>query len=542
MPVLTTLSDVLRLQADARPHAVALRFSGVDSSYAQLAAQAYALAQYLRASGVQRGDRVAYLGLNHPLQIALLFAVAQVRAIFVPLNFRLAAPEWDGVTADCTPTQIFSDDHWAAQASDLAARAGIAHALIDVAANTVHRAPMAPHAPQTVQAAQANSGDSASSAAQSSDPVLLVYTSGTTGQPKGALHTQGNLLANMALASTQMALTPADTVLTTLPLFHVGGLCIQTLPALYAGARVVLHARFDAGALLACLAQDRPTLTLLVPAVMRALLEHPSWPSTDLSSLRAVWAGSSILPPHLVQAFTARGIALCNVYGSTETGPFSIALGPAHAASHCGSCGWPASAPGLQVEVRLAAVTAHEDTPGSQGQCMGNATNGADDIGELCLRAPNVAQRYWPDVNALDSDGYFHTGDIARRALDGSYTVVGRAKDMLISGGENIYPAEIENLLLAHPLVAECAVLGLPDPQWGEVVVACVVAHASGADHAVLIAALAEFVADKIARYKEPRQWLVLDALPKTALGKVQKDRLLAQLPMLFSLSTLRSS
>jgi fatty-acyl-CoA synthase len=533
MPVLTTLSDVLRLQEDARPQAVALRFNGVDTSYAQLTAQAHALAQYLRASGVQRDDRVAYLGLNHPLQIALLFAVAQVRAIFVPLNFRLAAPEWDGVLADCTPTQIFSDAHWAAQASALAARAGIAHAQIDVAANTAHQASLT---------AQANSGDSASSAAQSSDPVLLVYTSGTTGQPKGALHTQGNLLANMALASTQMALTPADTVATVLPLFHVGGLCIQTLPALYAGARVVLHARFDASSLLACLAQDRPTLTLLVPAAMRAVLEHPSWPSADLRSLRAVWAGSSILPPHLVQAFAARGIALCNVYGSTETGPFSIALGPAHAASHCGSCGWPASAPGLQVEVRLAAVTAHEHTPGSQGQCMGNATNGADDIGELCIRAPNVAQRYWPDVNALDSDGYFHTGDIARRALDGSYTVVGRAKDMLISGGENIYPAEIENLLLAHPLVAECAVLGLPDPQWGEVVVACVVAHASGADHAVLIAALAEFVADKIARYKEPRQWLVLDALPKTALGKVHKDRLLAQLPMLFSLSTLRSS
>jgi fatty-acyl-CoA synthase len=515
MPALNTLSDVLRLQADARPKAVALRFNGLDTSYAQLAAQAHALAQHLRASGVQRGDRVAYLGLNHPLQIALLFAVAQVRAILVPLNFRLAAPEWGGVMADCTPQQIFSDAHWAAQASALAAQAGIAHAQIDVASNT---APLA---------AQANINAHANSAALSSDPVLLVYTSGTTGQAKGALHTQGNLLANMALACAQMALTPADTVATVLPLFHVGGLCIQTLPALYAGARVVLHARFDAGALLACIAQERPTLTLLVPATMRALLEHAAWPSTDLTSLRAVWAGSSILPPHLVQAFAQRGVALCNVYGSTETGPFSIALGPTHAASHIGSCGWPASAPGLQVEVRLATVPGHAHTPGCKIERTGQVTSGADDIGELCIRAPNVAQRYWPDVNALDSDGYFHTGDIARRALDGSYTVVGRSKDMLISGGENIYPAEIENLLLAHPLVAECAVIGLPDAQWGEMVVACVVTSGDAADTAAVEQALTAYLVDKIARYKQPRRWLVMPALPKTALGKIQKDRLI---------------
>ncbi len=520
---LTCLQDLLRQHAVARPAAVALRFEGVNTTYAQLTAQVDALAQQLRASGLQAGDRVAYLGFNHPLQIALLFAIAQLRAMLVPLNFRLAAPEWDGVVADCTPKQIYSDAPWAAQASALAARAGIAHLQVDVAANAVRPAPWA---------AQANHTGGTGDAAQPNDPVLLVYTSGTTGQPKGAVHTQGNLLANMALACAQMALTPADTVASVLPLFHVGGLCIQTLPALYAGARVILHARFDAGALLACIAQDRPTLTLLVPAAMRALLEHAAWPSTDLSSLRAVWAGSSILPPHLVQAFAARGMALCNVYGSTETGPFSIALGPAHAASHQGSCGWPASAPGLQVEVRLAKLPGHGRTLGSQGEQPGDAANGVDDIGELCIRAPNVVQRYWPDFHALDGDGYFHTGDIARRALDGSYTVVGRAKDMLISGGENIYPAEIENLLSAHPLVAECAVIGWPDARWGEMVVACVVTHASGSDQAALIATLTEFLTDKIARYKQPRRWVVVDALPKTALGKVQKDRLLAQLPM----------
>jgi fatty-acyl-CoA synthase len=235
-----------------------------------------------------------------------------------------------------------------------------------------------------------------------------------------------------------------------------------------------------------------------------------------------VWAGSSVLPAHLIDAFHKRGVPVCNVYGSTETGPFSIALPPAQARTHVGACGWPARSGALVVEVQLAAQQ--------------------DGVGELCIRAPNVAQHYWPAISTLDADGFFHTGDLARRAADGSYTVVGRAKDMLISGGENIYPAEIENLLAAHPRVAECAVIGLPDAQWGEAVVACVVMADSNAKTgaktdaetsaetvaktAALQAELATLLAQHIARYKLPRRWVWLHALPKTALGKVQKDKL----------------
>lgn len=292
-----------------------------------------------------------------------------------------------------------------------------------------------------------------------------------------------------------------------LPLFHVGGLCIQTLPALSVGAEVMLHARFDAAAALQCLTQDRPTLTLQVPATMRALVEHPGWASADVSSLRAVWAGSSVLPAHLIEAFHAKGVPVCNVYGSTETGPFSIALPPGQARTHSGSCGWPARvSDACQVEVKLAGEK--------------------DAVGELCIRAPNVAECYWPDLPLKDADGWFHTGDLARRAGDGSYSVVGRAKDMLISGGENIYPAEIENLLAAHPAVSECAVIGMPDAQWGEVVVACVVMRTGQVDEA----ALREHLAGQLARYKLPRRWVFLEALPKTALGKVQKDALRQQI------------
>ena len=485
MQALTTLDAVLARPAAQSPDKQAVRFEGRSFSYAQLQRRSTrAAARLWHEWGVRAGDRVAWLGLNHVDQITLLFALARLGAVWVPLNFRLAPPEWDAVLADGTPHCVVHDAHWADAARALAARHGLAAHAVDSL--------IARHA-----------DDDAPALAHAEAPALLVYTSGTTGRPKGALHTQANLLANMAMAQAVQGIDATDRVLTVLPLFHVGGLCIQTLPALYAGATVLLHARFDAAATLASIAHERPTLTLQVPATMKALVEHPDWAGTDLSSLRAAWAGSSTLPRALVDAFQARGVPLCNVYGATETGPFSIALPPTHARSHAGSCGWPA--PG--VEVRL-----------------GDEKAG---VGEVLMRAPNVVRHYWPDRSALDADGWFHTGDLASRAADGSYTIVGRARDMIISGGENIYPAEIENLLATHPAVADCAVLGLPDAKWGEMVVAVVVLKSGcelGDDEA------AAFLGAQLARYKLPRRVVRLDALPKTALGKVQKQVLAGQL------------
>ncbi|TBR73812.1 MAG: long-chain fatty acid--CoA ligase [Burkholderiaceae bacterium] len=493
MKPLLILDDILARHQREQPHALAIRAieSGArrNLTYQGLAQRtAQAAARLWHAWGVRAGDRVAYLGLNQADQIVLLFALARLGAILVPLNYRLAPPEWSAVLADCTPRCLLYDAAWSGAGAALARQHGLAaHALATLAGPGV--LPVAPRR------------------ADPAAPALLVYTSGTTGQPRGALHTQANLIANMAAALAVQEITQSDLIATVLPLFHVGGLCIQTLPALCAGAAVLLHERFDAGALLASLAQDRPTLTLQVPATMKALIEHPGWAGADLSCLRAVWAGSSTLPDALVAAFHARGVPVCNVYGATETGPFSIALAPEHALSHAGSCGWPA--PG--VEVRLA-----RSQPGAE-------------VGELLLRAPNVVERYWPDQPARDGEGWFHSGDLARQAPDGSYTIVGRAKDLIISGGENIYPAEIENLLAGHPLVAECAVLGQPDAQWGEIVVAVVVLRpqAAGADAlADWEPTLREFLRTRIARYKQPRRWQALPALPKTALGKVQKQQL----------------
>ncbi|MEJ5992089.1 AMP-binding protein [Ramlibacter sp. PS3R-8] len=460
----------------------ALVFNGRGVSFADLqAAAGTAAAVAWLAWGVRPGDRVAWLGANHPAQLALLFGLAGIGAMLLPLNFRLAPAELQRVLADCAPRLLVHDAEWADTAVKIAGGGGIAVHPLEALSQ-----PGLPGAPD----------HAAPDAA-----VLLVCTSGTTGGPKAAVHTQRNLLANMAIAAGVQEMGPGDTVLTVLPLFHVGGLCIQTLPALWAGAKVILHGRFHPGDTLACIAAERPTLTLQVPATMKALVDHPQWAATDLSSLRAVWAGSSLLPAALIDRFHARGVPVCNVYGATETGPFSIALPPAQAMDHVGSCGWPAP----RVEVR--AGTAHGDAA------------------ELLVRGPNVVSRYWPDLPACDAQGWFATGDLGEQAKDGSWRIVGRARDLIISGGENIHPAEIELALADHPAVAECAAFALPDARWGEVVAMAVVLQAGASATAQ---ELAEHLQQRVARFKVPRRWVFRQGLPKTALGKVQRG-LLAQ-------------
>lgn len=459
--------------ATRTPLTTALHFEGQDITYGALWARVQKSAQSLRERGVQAGDRVAWLGLNDPEMLVLLLAAAYVKAIFLPLNYRLAQAELQTIL-----------DH--AQASLLIADQS--------------------HQP-VAMALTVGSADRTASAVPSVDPpVLLVYTSGTTGTPKGALHTQAGLLANCIASVHAHELTAGDHVLTALPMFHVGGLCIQTLPALYVGARVTVHARFEAAAWLCDVQALKPTLSLLVPATLRAVIHHLAFASTDLSSLRLLNAGSSTIPLSQIEAFHARGVPVCQVYGATETGPVSIYLLRSEAMQHAGSAGRA----GLQVDIRLVDEAGLDVKEG--------------EVGEIWLRAPNLMLGYWRDAdNPAFQNGWFHTGDLARRDPAGFYWVVGRNKDMIISGGENIYPAEIENILVDCPLIAEAAVVGQPDAQWGEVAVAVVVKQA-GANLAV--EDVMALFAGKLARFKQPRRIVFAASLPKTALGKVQKSEL----------------
>jgi fatty-acyl-CoA synthase len=446
--------------------------------------------------GVESGDRVAWLGLNHELQLVTLIACARLGAIFMPLNYRLATAELRQVLDDAQPALLVHDADHAGMAQQLNAdppvgwRSVMQERLIDTASPRGEPLPALP----------------------ADAPVLLVYTSGTTGRPKGALHTQAGLLANARASDAAHGFRTTDHVLSTLPLFHVGGLCIQTLPALLSGVTVTLHHRFEPALWLQAVAQDQPTLSLLVPATLRAVIDHPDWAGTDVSSLRGVMAGSSTIPLPYLQAFHDRAIPVGQIYGTTETGPVSIVLPLDQAVSRIGTTGWPH--PQAQVQLR-----------DEQGRVVP-----AGHTGQVFIRAPNVMQGYWRSNAAAHSQsgegleaGWFATGDLGVQAQDGCITIVGRSKDMIISGGENIYPAEIENVLVTLEGVAECAVVGLDDLRWGEVPVAAVVRspHASG--QALTEQMVLAHLQRQIARFKLPRRVVFVPELPKSALGKVQK-------------------
>jgi len=462
--------------AQERPEAPALRFEGGRITYADLARQVAAAAAGLAARGIGHGDRVAFIGPNHPSQIVLLFACARLGAMQLPLNWRLAPPELGFILADAGATALAATR----EMLDLARR-------------------IAPPG-CTVLDAEAPWPDASTAPVRGTeeDAVLLVYTSGTTGRPKGAVLDQRALLFN-ALNSTHMhGLTAADRVLTVLPMFHVGGLNIQTTPALHAGAEVILHPRFDPAAFFAACAEDRPSLSLLVPAVMQALVSHPGWAGADLSSLRAVGAGSSDVPLPLIEAFHARGIPVQQVYGATETCPIAIYQTREEALAAPGSIGRPA----LHAEAR---VVDGEGRPLPPGQA-----------GEIEIRGPNTLRRYWNAAQPALREGWFATGDVGRVDEDGRYWFTDRLKHVIISGGENVYPAEVERVLRSAPGVVEGAVCGRPDPRWGEVPVAVVVAGPGFDRDAVL-----RHFEGQLARFKHPRDVVVVKALPRTALGKV---------------------
>ena len=493
------LSRIIERWAGFQPDRTAVHFQGRDLSYAQLWANIEAAsAGFAARLGVGRGERVAYLGYNHPEILVLLFALSRIGAMLVPLNFRLAPPEHQAILEHAGAKWLLAEPGYFEHAEKLrAALPGLSLLALEGAREgwLDWRAACASARPVPATGADA-------------DPALIVYTSGTTGRPKGAVHTQSGLIWNAINSTHYHDLTSRDHVLTVLPMFHVGGLCIQTLPALHAGASVTLHPRFDPGVWIADVAARRPTLTLLVPATMRAIVDHPAWKGADLSSLRMAAAGSSTIPDSLIEAFHARGLTVTQIYGSTETGPVSIYLRAEDARRKAGSAGKAA----IHAEIRL---VDERDAEVPQGK-----------VGEILVRAPNVMQGYWKDPeNPAFRDGWFRSGDLAYRDEEGFYHVVGRSKDMIISGGENIYPAELENVLADCAEVAEAAVVGLEDAKWGEVAVAAVVRKPGAALDEASVMRLFE---GRLARFKHPRRVVFIQALPKNAMGKVQKFELRA--------------
>lgn len=495
------LSNWIERQADFAPDRCAIRFAGEDLNYARLAQKINRLADSLDGRlGIRRGDRIAYLGLNSPEILVLLFACAKLGAVLMPLNWRLAKPEHLYMLRQAEPNAIFVMPEFVEHVQDM---------RCDIESVALVSFDEAGDGWWSYDALLEKGSTEFSTAveAHSDDPVLLCYTSGTTGKPKGALLSHGALTWNAVNSTHMHDLCSEDIVLTVLPMFHVGGLNIQTLPALHAGATTVIHKRFEVDTFFDAVAQDGITLTLVVPTIMHGLIRDPRWQKADLDHLRMICIGSTIVPEQLVRAVGERGVPLVQVYGSTETAPIAAYMPVQQTMERPASTGKPA----IHCDIRLVDKQGRDVPTGEKG--------------EILVRGPNVMTEYWKDSKATSAaldHGWFHTEDIAHFDDDGFLYVDGRSKDMIICGGENVYPAVVENVLAECEDVHEVAVIGIPDEYWGEIVVAVVVP--SGADRNAKN--ILNFCEGRIAHFETPREVIFVEQLPRNAMGKVEKEEL----------------
>jgi acyl-CoA synthetase (AMP-forming)/AMP-acid ligase II len=475
-------------RARKTPRRTALIYQDRPTTYARLHQRVTRLAHALRGLGVRRGDRVGYLGPNHPAFLETLFATGALGAIFVPLNTRLAAPEISFQLADSgTALLVHGPSH-----AELVAATGTQAKTVEVG----------PEYEGLLAGAAAEPVDEPVAA---SDPCMIMYTSGTTGRPKGAALTHANITWNAVNVLIDHDLLADEVALVSAPLFHTAGLNMLTLPVLLKGGACVLVPAFDPEATFDLIERHRVTFMFGVPTMFQQVARSPRWADADLSSLRLLTCGGAPVPPALIAAYQERGLTFLQGYGMTEAAPGTLFLDAAHAVSKAGSAG----VPHFFSDVRVAGPDLAEVEPG--------------EIGEVIVRGPHVMPGYWglPEETAkVFTDGWFHTGDAARTDPDGYVFVVDRIKDMIISGGENIYPAEVEKAIAADPDVLDCAVIGIPDPDWGEVGRAIVVPRpGSGLTAERLLAGLA----GRIARYKIPKSVVLADALPRNATGKILK-------------------
>ena len=480
-----TLGRWIKDRARTTPSRVAVEFLGRETSYAELDERSGRLAAGLLGAGVRPGDRVATLTGTSPEHVVVFFACARAGLVLLPLNWRLAPAELAYQLADAEPAVLLASAEHAATAQTLHPRVA---GLEDLAAPA---------------------GDDHADVADD-DGLLLVYTSGTTGRPKGALLTHANCFWTNLSFDRVAGLADDDVVLSVLPQFHCGGWNVQPLLAWWKGARVVLEPSFDAARTLELIASARVTTMMGVPANYLFMANEHSFSDADLSSLRRAVVGGAPMPEALLETWHERGVEIVQGYGLTEAAPNVLCLPPEDAARKRGCAGKPY--PHVDVTLRDAESGQLLDGPGE---------------GELVVRGPNVFAGYWRDPGATAAafaDGWLLTGDVAARDEEGYYRIVGRLKDMVISGGENVYPAEIENVLHEHPAVAEAAVVGVPDERWGEACLAFVV-PAPGTD--AIEDELLGFCRERLARYKVPRAVRLVERLPRNALNKVAKDELL---------------
>ncbi len=469
-----------------------------DYGFDQMRKRIEATAAGMADHGVGHGDRVIFCGLNRVEMLEALLACSRLGAMLSPVNNRLTASEIAFHLADAEPSLLLATDGFAAllaKAAAINASAVAAAPLVDLDTTPLAES-SAPVPPRS---------------GSIDDPVLIVYTSGTTGTPKGAVLTQEALLHTWENGIAYQNLDAHAITLAPLPMFHVGGLNIQTLPTLLVGGTVIIQRRFSPGAFLQLITDHRPTHTILVPAMLRAVSDHPDFLSTDVSSLVSVSTGSSVVPDEVMRPYFERGLPVCQVYGTTETGPTSVVLSNEDAMVRVGSCGQAAP----HTELRVVDDTGRDCEPGTTG--------------EVWLKGTNLFGYYWRNETATKdafADGWYRTGDIGYLDKDAYLTIVDRVTDLIISGGENIYPSEVEAVLALHPAIADAALIGRPNERWGETPVAVIVPRVGADRETLAIDALRSWCDERLARFKQPSDVVLVEELPRTSLGKVRKHTL----------------
>ncbi|MBM7366319.1 acyl-CoA synthetase [Gordonia hydrophobica] len=478
--------------------------NGAELTFGQLDARTNALADALARKGIAQGDRVALVTLNSPQMLEVVLAVAKLGGVAVPINCRLQAPEVQYILGDCGARIVFSSPQTAPVVAAAVEGTDVSE-IIEIPSGEQRAAGEASQSPyETLIAAGSTERVEADVAAD--DLAMLMYTSGTTGFPKGAMLTHANHHWNAINNLTAVeGIGPLDISLAAAPLFHIGALGIFSLPLLYVGGTTVVLEAFTPDAWLDAVATHRVSVAFAVPAMWAAIDATPAMGTTDLSSLRYGLCGGAPCPVVLIESLTRRGIRFAEGFGLTETAPIACVLDIEDTVRFAGSVGKPA----LHVDMMVADPQGEEVSRG--------------EIGELLVRGPNVFIGYWnkPDATAEAlRGGWFYTGDLATCDDDGYYRIVDRKKDMIVSGGENVYASEVEQVMHRHPAVGEVAVIGIPDEKWGESVTA-VVAVKPGAD--VAEAELITWTREQIAHFKSPRAVYFVDALPRTATGKILK-------------------
>ncbi|MCU0255833.1 MAG: AMP-binding protein [Vicinamibacterales bacterium] len=503
-------ADVLGERARLSPERLALVFvpTGERFTYAALDARARRMASaWTRQLGLRAGDRIGLLAHNAVEFVDAVFAAAKTGIVLVPLSTRATPKELEGIVTDSGMRALMHDgafadtvtalrqacrlDAWVAIDADGRSEAGDA-SLAELLA-PVADLPLAPTAPRP----------------DPESPHFLLYTSGTTGRPKGVIVPHRMVAWNAYNTAVCWQLHDDDVSPVFTPLYHAGGLGAFLLPIFAAGGTIVLHRGFDPAEVWRVVERERCTVVLGVPTIWKLLADAPEFATTDLSHLRWLISGGAPLPRVIIDTYQARGVTFKQGYGLTEVGVNCFAMSVEDSVRKAGSIGRPM----MFTEARCAGEDGREVPAG--------------EVGELWLRGPHVCGGYWnnPEATAaaIDTEGWFHTGDLAKRDDDGFFTIAGRKKDMIISGGVNVYPAEIEAVLAAHPGVAAAAGVGVPHDTWGEVGIAFVV-RAPGTMAAA--EELSAHLLATLAKYKLPREFVFVDALPRTPYGKVVKDEL----------------